>query len=56
MPLPNSISHRVLRGRASRGLARTIPNPLLRYAAVTAASALVPLVVAALSRRRAGRQ
>ena len=55
MPLLNSIAHRALRGRASRGLARAIPNPILRYAAVTAASALVPIVMAALAKRRAAR-
>jgi len=52
MPLLNSIAHRVLRGPASRGLARAIPNPIVRYAAVTAATALLPMVLAALSRRR----
>ena len=47
MPLLNVIAHRLLRGRASRGLARAIPNPLLRYAAV----ALLPMVLARLSKR-----
>lgn len=52
MPLLTSVVHRFLRGRATQGLARAIPNPLVRYAAVTAASALLPVVLAALSRRR----
>ena len=52
MPLLNALAHRALRGRASHGLARAIPNPLVRYAAVTAVSALVPAVLALLSKRR----
>jgi hypothetical protein len=52
MPLLNAIAHRALRGPASRRLARAIPNPLLRYAAVTAATAIVPMIIAALARRR----
>lgn len=52
MPLLDSIAHRMLRGGASRRLARAIPNPVLRYAAVTAVSALIPALVAALSKRR----
>ena len=52
MPLLKSIAHRVLRGRASRGLARAIPNPVVRYAAITAATTLLPMLIAALSRRR----
>ena len=55
MPLLNSIAQRALRGRASRGLARAIPNPLVRYAAITAATALLPRLLSALSRRRAAR-
>ena len=54
MPLLNALAHRALRGRASRGLARAIPNPLVRYAAVMAVSALVPAVLALLSKRRYG--
>jgi hypothetical protein len=53
--LLNSIAQRALRGRASRGLARAIPNPVLRYAALTVATALVPRLLSALSRRRAMR-
>ncbi|MGZ8274163.1 MAG: hypothetical protein ACXWUM_09615 [Burkholderiaceae bacterium] len=52
MPLLNVITHRVLRGRASRGLARVIPNPVLRYAAI----ALLPMLLAKLSKRRLGRR
>jgi hypothetical protein len=52
MPLLNVIAHRMLRGRATQQLARAIPNPILRYAAVTAVTALVPVVLAALSKRR----
>ncbi|MGZ8254205.1 MAG: hypothetical protein ACXWVT_05090 [Burkholderiaceae bacterium] len=52
MALLNSIAHRALRGRAARGLARVIPNPLVRYAAITVASVLLPMVIAALSKRR----
>ena len=55
MALLHPIAHRLLRGRASRGLARAIPNPLVRYAAVTAVSALLPVIVAALSKRRSTR-
>lgn len=55
MPLSNIIARRVLHGRASRHLARAIPNPLLRYAAVTVASTLIPVVLAALARRRSPR-
>lgn len=55
MALLHSIAHRLLRGRASQGVARAIPNPLVRYAAVTAASALLPVIVGALSRRRPDR-
>lgn len=52
MPLLNVIAHRMLHGRATRQLARAIPNPVLRYAAVTAVTALVPVVLAAISKRR----
>jgi hypothetical protein len=52
MPLLNVITHRVLRGRASRGLARAIPNPVVRYAAV----ALLPLLLAELAKRRPRRR
>jgi hypothetical protein len=52
MALLNSFAHRALRGRASRGLARAIPNPLVRYAAVTAASVLLPMIIGAVSKRR----
>jgi hypothetical protein len=55
MPVLHSIARRALHGRASRRLARAIPNPILRYAAVTAVSALLPAILAALSRRRAPR-
>jgi hypothetical protein len=55
MPLLHTVAHRLLRGSASRRLARVIPNPVARYAAVTAVTALLPLVMAALSKRRPGR-
>lgn len=48
MPLLNAITHRVVRGRASRGLARAIPNPLVRYAVI----ALLPMLLAKLAKRR----
>ena len=54
MPLLNTIANRMLHGQASRRLARAIPNPVVRYAAVTAITALVPLVLAALAKRRSG--
>ena len=52
MPLLNAITHRVLRGRASRGLTRVIPNPLVRYATI----ALLPMLLAKLAKRRPGRR
>lgn len=52
MPLLTAITHRVLRGRASRGLARAIPNPLVRYAAI----ALLPMLLAKLAKRRSDRR
>ncbi len=52
MPLLNTIANRVLRGPASRRLTRAIPNPIVRYAAVTAITALLPALIAALSKRR----
>ncbi len=55
MPLLNSLAHRALRGRASRGLARAIPNPIVRYAALTAATVLLPRILSALSHRRTPR-
>jgi hypothetical protein len=39
-----------------RTLARAIPNPVVRYAAVTAAAVLVPALYATLTKRRTPRR
>jgi hypothetical protein len=54
MPLINTIANRVLYGGVTRRLARAIPNPVARYVAMTAVSALLPALIAALSKRGAG--
>lgn len=45
MPLLRTIASSLLSRRAARRVSRVIPNPILRYAVVTAATALAPMVV-----------
>jgi hypothetical protein len=45
-----------MHGRATRRLTRVIPNPVVRYAAVTAATVLLPALFAALTKRRTPRR
>ncbi len=45
MPLLRTIASGLLSRRAARRIARFIPNPIVRYALVTAATTLTPLVV-----------
>ncbi|MGI8545978.1 MAG: hypothetical protein ACR2M1_01385 [Gemmatimonadaceae bacterium] len=45
MPLLRSIASSLLSRRAARRIARFIPNPVVRYAVVTAATTLAPFVV-----------
>jgi hypothetical protein len=45
MPLFRSLASGLLSRRAARRLGRAIPNPVLRFVAVTAATTLVPLLV-----------
>jgi hypothetical protein len=47
VPLLNIIAHRILQGRAARGLACAIPSPPIRVAAL----ALVPMALAKPSKR-----
>ena len=53
MPLLTGLARRALQGHATRHLARVIPNPLVRLAVVMVASALLPVIVAEVSKRRA---
>jgi hypothetical protein len=59
MPVLQSIASTLLSRRAARRLGRVIPNPVVRFVAVTAATALVPVLVEraahALRSRRAAR-
>ncbi len=45
MPLLRSLASGLLSRRAARRIARFIPNPIVRYAVVTAATTLAPLIV-----------
>lgn len=45
MPILRTLASGLLSRRAARRISRLIPNPVLRYVAVTAATALAPLVV-----------
>ena len=56
MPLLRSLASGLLSRRAARRLGRAIPNPLIRFAAVTAATALVPLLVEKVAERLSGRR
>jgi hypothetical protein len=53
MPLLTGIARGALQGHAARHLARFIPNPLVRVAVVMVASALLPVIVAEVAKRRA---
>ncbi len=45
MPVFRSVASALLTRRAVKKLSRVIPNPLLRYVAVTAATVVVPLLI-----------
>lgn len=45
MPLLRSLASGLLSRRAARRIARFIPNPIVRYAVVTAATTVAPLLV-----------
>ena len=53
MPLLTGLARRALQGHATRHLVRVIPNPLVRVAVVMVASALLPVIVAEIAKRRA---
>ncbi len=45
MPLLRTLASGLLSRRAARRIARFIPNPVVRYAVVTAATTLAPFIV-----------
>ncbi len=45
MPLLRTIASGLLSRRAARRIARFIPNPIVRYAVVTAATTLAPFLI-----------
>ena len=49
MPLLHTVASGLISRRAARRIGRVIPNPVLRYAVVTAATALVPILIAKAS-------
>jgi hypothetical protein len=56
MAIVRTLAAGFLGKRAARGLGRYIPNPVLRFAVVTAITAAVPIVLDRISRNRKRRR
>jgi hypothetical protein len=51
MPILRSVTAALVSRRSARRLARIIPNPVVRYAVVTAVTALVPIAMTRITER-----
>ncbi|MEO6865918.1 MAG: hypothetical protein ABI229_10735 [Gemmatimonadaceae bacterium] len=56
MPILRSVTAALVSRRTARRLTKIIPNPLVRYAIVTVATALVPVIIDKIAERWHGRR